>query len=75
MTGLVECPSCGEQVELAKPSTMRAAGNGDTGPGTEIPDTAGDPETFSGEETVEGVMDELEQKPGGPTGEEAGGAA
>jgi hypothetical protein len=26
----------------------------------------GAPESFSGEETVEGVMDELQRKPGGP---------
>lgn len=76
VSGLVECPSCGAQVELAR----NAAGGGgeddaSQGAGTDVPDTAGEPETFSGEETVEGVMDELERKAGGPTGEEAGGAA
>jgi DNA-directed RNA polymerase subunit RPC12/RpoP len=63
---LVECPSCGERVRLGKGSE----GADDT-EGTEVPDTEGDPETFSGSETIEGVMDELAEKPGGPGGDEA----
>jgi len=73
MTGLVECPSCGARVELEKPSGSGESAATDQA-GTSVPDTAGDPESFSGEETVAGVMDELEHKPGGPTGDEAGGA-
>ena len=76
LAGLVECPSCGAQVELARDNgAARAEGDVSQGAGTEVPDTAGEPETFSGEETIEGVMDELGEKPGGPTGDEAGGAA
>jgi hypothetical protein len=29
---------------------------------TDVPVEAGEPETFSGEETVEGVMEEIEEK-------------
>jgi hypothetical protein len=74
MTGLVECPSCGSQVELRGGLVVTHGGEAG-GHGTELPDTSGEPESFSGEETVAGVMEELEHKPGGPTGDEAGGAA
>jgi carbon-monoxide dehydrogenase medium subunit len=64
---------------LRRAAELASASEGDTADSstgdTHVPDTAGEPETFSGEETVEGVMDELERKPGGPTGDEAGGAA
>ena len=56
VAGLVQCPSCGENVSLG--------GDGDAVEA--VPDTSGDPEMFSGEETIEGVMDELADKPGGP---------
>jgi ribosomal protein L32 len=56
-SGLVQCPSCGETVSLP--------GLGDDAVDA-VPDTSGDPETFSGEETVAGVMEELSEKPGGP---------
>jgi hypothetical protein len=72
VANVVQCPSCGENVTL---------GGGDAG-GEDVPRAQesvggeeGAPESFSGEETIEGVMDELRDKPGGPTGEEAGGAA
>jgi hypothetical protein len=57
VSGLVQCPTCGENVTLTKPAEGDAAA-GD-------PDVAGETATFSGEETVEGVMDELSDKPGG----------
>ena len=59
VSGLVRCPTCGETVTLTKP-----AAEDDDGSGT--PDVAGESSTFSGEDTVEGVMEELKQKPGGP---------
>jgi predicted RNA-binding Zn-ribbon protein involved in translation (DUF1610 family) len=57
----VVCPSCGATVRLGDEST---GPEGDvtraTGPGP----TEGD--YFSGEETVSGVMEELDEKEGGP---------
>jgi hypothetical protein len=54
-SGLVECPSCGAKVTLERPA--------DGGDGGEAPDVEGTgPDYFAGEETIEGVMDEIEQK-------------
>jgi uncharacterized Zn finger protein (UPF0148 family) len=71
--GVVECPSCGEKVTLQKPGaaepedTERAAA--DVPRASEsVGGEEGAPESFSGEETVGGVMDELEKKAGGPEG-------
>jgi hypothetical protein len=68
--GVIQCPSCGTTVTIQKPGARdredeaRAPGEvaraGDTVGGEE-----GAPESFSGEDTVEGVLDELEDKPGG----------
>jgi DNA-directed RNA polymerase subunit RPC12/RpoP len=58
---LVQCPTCGENVTLTKPAEDDEAAR--------APDVAGETATFSGEETVEGVMDELGDKPGGPGSE------
>jgi uncharacterized Zn finger protein (UPF0148 family) len=60
-SGLVRCPSCGETV------TLEHAGEAgsDIGADAGMSDTVRD-EYFSGEETVEGVMDELSEKEGGP---------
>jgi ribosomal protein S27AE len=58
VSGLVQCPTCGENVTLAKPA--------EEGEATGAPDVAGATGAFSGEETVEGVMEELSDKPGGP---------
>jgi len=63
--GLVQCPSCGETVTLDKPGAPEPEDEARASGGEE-----GAPETFSGEETVEGVMDELAAKPGGPELEE-----
>ena len=66
-SGLVQCPSCGETVKLERPDAA-GAGSGD-GPG-DVPDTSGEPESFSGEETIGGVLEELAEKPGGPGSDE-----
>jgi hypothetical protein len=49
-SGLVRCPSCGETVTLERASD----------------DAGTDDESFAGSETVEGVMEELSEKEGGP---------
>ena len=53
VSGLVRCPSCGETV------TLEHAEEADGGKGE-------GEEYFAGEETIEGVMDELGEKEGGP---------
>jgi hypothetical protein len=65
----VECPACGETVTFDRPGAPDA---GDV-PSDDVRRSsrsvggeAGAPESFSGEETVRGVMSELEAKPGGP---------
>ena len=64
VSGLVRCPSCGEEVTLGRP------GADSFGPSVDealagIDENVKD-EYFAGEETVEGVMDELSEKEGGP---------
>ena len=74
--GTIACPTCGATVNLAGPPGAEG------GPPREG-SAEGEPVTteasleaterhdyFSGEETVAGVMDELEEKPGGPDGGE-----
>ena len=61
--GIVDCPSCGARVnvttgQLAK--EVSAGGRAEEQGVAPIPE--GEPESFSGEETVEGVMEEIEQK-------------
>jgi endogenous inhibitor of DNA gyrase (YacG/DUF329 family) len=73
--GLVECPACGARVTLEKVGSREpeddARGSGDVPRAAQsVGGEEGAPEAFSGEETIEGVMDELAQKPGGPEGEE-----
>jgi hypothetical protein len=61
--GVVDCPSCGSRIKLE-------TGQLETGVSREgraeeqgaAPIESGRPETFSGEETVEGVMREIEEK-------------
>ena len=67
-SGLVRCPSCGETVTLEHAERghrrhrgYRATSAADAG----MSDTVSD-EEFAGEETIEGVMDELREKEGGP---------
>jgi hypothetical protein len=50
MSGLVNCPSCGAEVKLDKPGRNDAAGD------------RGSEESFSGHETLDGVMEEVEDK-------------
>ena len=61
--GIVDCPNCGERVVLDAGETARDVsphGRAEEQGGAPVPEGA--PETFSGEETVEGVMSELEEK-------------
>ena len=75
--GTIECPTCGATVTLEGPPGAEG------GPPREGPAGGGEPATtaaaleetdhqdyFSGEETLAGVMEELEEKPGGPDGGE-----
>jgi hypothetical protein len=76
MTGLVNCPHCGAEVRLAKETaTSGPEGVGDSGrgkpsstefeaPGAESrePAESHGTESFSGHETVSGVMKEIEEK-------------
>jgi transcription elongation factor Elf1 len=59
---VVDCPNCGARVneETGALEAVSAAGRAEEQGGAPI--EAGRPERFSGEETVEGVMDEIEQK-------------
>jgi uncharacterized Zn finger protein (UPF0148 family) len=61
--GVVDCPSCGARVRLETgelEADVSSAGRAEEQGGAPV--EAGRPEEFSGEETVEGVMDEVEQK-------------
>jgi hypothetical protein len=75
--GTVECPTCGATVTLEGPPGAEGGpppreGSAEGEPvTTEVALEATDRQDyFSGEETIAGVMDELEQKPGGPDGGE-----
>ena len=65
--GVVQCPSCGATVTLDKPGAAAdlqpAERSGDVprAPETRGGETSGE-DYFSGEETVEGVMDEVREK-------------
>ncbi|MGH3105279.1 MAG: hypothetical protein ACRDN6_14405 [Gaiellaceae bacterium] len=71
IAGVVTCPTCGATVMLDKPG---AEPDDVAAPDTEAPRaTEGGwgeerPESFAGSETIEGVIDELEEKEGGPDG-------
>jgi hypothetical protein len=68
LSGLATCPHCGAEVHVPKPgvpdqekaSSAPAGAPGGAGGGGQE-----QPEIFSGHETVEGVMEEIEEKPGG----------
>ena len=64
LAGTVQCPTCGATVTL----TGEPGAQG--GPPQEALEATERHDYFSGEETVAGVMDELEDKPGGPDGGE-----
>ena len=61
--GIVDCPSCGARVSL---ETGRLAAGVSPEGGAEdqggAPISEGQPSSFAGETTVEGVMDEIEDK-------------
>ncbi|MBA3628300.1 MAG: hypothetical protein H0W55_01290 [Actinobacteria bacterium] len=59
LSGLVSCPNCGAEVHLDKPAAGAPGGEGRIEPAGA---TEGDSESFSGHETVEGVMQEVEDK-------------
>jgi hypothetical protein len=61
--GIVDCPSCGARVDTAAGTVVEGVspeGRAEEQGVAPIPEGA--PESFSGDETVEGVMDEIEQK-------------
>ncbi|MCP9485157.1 MAG: hypothetical protein MSC30_04810 [Gaiellaceae bacterium MAG52_C11] len=69
-SNLVRCPNCGETVNLEKPAddgeVADEAASGDVPRSTEtVGGEAGAPNEFSGETTLEGLKEELEEKPGG----------
>jgi hypothetical protein len=61
--GIVDCPNCGERVVLdtgVPAPEVSPEGRAEDQGGAPIRE--GEPERFAGEETVEGVMDEIEEK-------------
>ena len=69
--GVVQCPNCGASVTLDKPGA-EANQQRTAPPSPDVPRAAEErrgeasgEDYFSGEETVEGVMDELREKEGG----------
>jgi len=74
--GTIQCPTCGATVNLEGPPGAEGGppreGSADGEPVTteaslEATEQQG---YFSGEDTIAGVMEELEEKPGGPDGGE-----
>jgi hypothetical protein len=60
---VVDCPSCGARVNVTTgqlAEDVSAAGRAEEQGVAPIPE--GEPESFSGEETVEGVMEEIREK-------------
>jgi hypothetical protein len=60
---IVDCPSCGSRVDIEAGLVVggvSAEGRAEEQGGAPVAE--GEPESFSGEETVEGVMEEIEQK-------------
>jgi endogenous inhibitor of DNA gyrase (YacG/DUF329 family) len=70
--GVVSCPSCGAPVTLRRPGAREAddkESRGDTPTAAAAPPgVEGGQEYFSGQESVGGVMEELDEKKGGPGG-------
>ena len=69
--GVVTCPHCGAEVTLDRPGaeaqdqTAAPSGNVERAEAAP-PGRTENRETFAGEETVAGVMEELSEKVGGP---------
>jgi hypothetical protein len=60
---IVDCPSCGSRVDLSSREVVEgvsAEGHAEEQGGAPISET--EPESYSGEETLEGVMEEIEEK-------------
>ena len=74
--GTIQCPTCGATVNLAGPPGAEGGppreGSAEGEPVTTEASLEGTErhDYFSGEETLAGVMDELQEKPGGPDGGE-----
>lgn len=69
-SALVQCPHCGETVTLEKAGAPdpedEARPEGDVPrAGETVGGEEGAPSTFAGEETIAGLKEELEDKPGG----------
>jgi ribosomal protein S27AE len=66
--GVIACPSCGATVTLGRPGNrQQVVGEAETASAAPSPPgRAGEEEYFSGSESVEGVMEELSEKEGGP---------
>jgi hypothetical protein len=63
VAGVVDCPTCGARVRLDTgelEAGVSPAGRAEEQGGAPL--EAGRPETFAGEETIRGVMDEIEEK-------------
>ena len=64
--GVVTCPNCGAKVTLDKPGAQPEAAEAPRGEAPAAaeaaPGEATGEDTFAGEETVEGVMDEVREK-------------
>ena len=61
--GIVDCPNCGARVNLETGELDRGVspeGHAEDQGGAPVPEGA--PEFFAGETTVEGVMEEIEEK-------------
>jgi hypothetical protein len=61
--GVVDCPNCGARVNLATgqlEAGVSPEGRAEERGGAPIP--SGPPDSFAGETTVEGVMEEIEEK-------------
>ncbi len=67
LTGRATCPSCGAEVNIPKEGgdtgQATVSGTGEVDRAASSGPDSGD--TFSGSETMEGVKEELESKPGG----------
>ena len=61
--GIVDCPTCGARVNLETgelDANVSPEGRAEEQGGAPIPE--GEPESFSGETTLEGVVEEIEEK-------------
>jgi hypothetical protein len=67
MTGRANCPHCGAEVNVPKeagPSTGESVGTGEVAQASSS-GLGREEERFAGSDTMEGVREEIEDKPGG----------